>query len=323
MVWLSLVFVFSGSDTESESDEKARPAPAQQAWTLPHEQAEVVQAGPPQQEQEQQPTCRGCTILGDQKYGHGVHTFSILVPILQGQPEDQQVSLYWLSSATIMALYKELRADLDPLTNRSLVIPGLVKLLSTLYLFASGCFQPSIATVGGTGLSSASRYLHQIFIPEPENPDRKDHIFPRVRCNHSCDPCSLKKGSENCLQKIVEVLHWYRSLFQWMTKETKERDVFQHIDPEDEDIMNRIVSITKTIINTMETLQKNLKMHGFTSSGSVFQPPPVENWQWGYMLEKAAWNLSSFSSIVARVFTPGDPRHHDSGTAQNGLPCSQ
>nr|XP_033791387.1 interleukin-23 subunit alpha-like [Geotrypetes seraphini] len=169
------------------------------------------------------------------------------------------------------------------------------------------------------GCRQESRHLNQLakqfynqsqdVFPDPEYPDRTDQWFPRVSCNHSCDPCSLRKGREDCLQKIAEVLHWYQSLFRWMTQEIGKEEVFN--------------STMKRIVRTMDTLQKNLMKHGFTSNASVFQPPSVEAWKWGFILEKAIWNLISFSSIVARVFTPGDPQHHDPGMAQNGLPCSQ
>ncbi|XP_030047265.1 uncharacterized protein LOC115461536 [Microcaecilia unicolor] len=81
---------------------------------------------------------------------------------LLGLPEEEVVRRYGLSSVAIMALYEDLKDDLDPLTGRSHAIPGLVKLLSAIHFMASGSFQTTVAVAGGMEQSTFSRCFRQV-----------------------------------------------------------------------------------------------------------------------------------------------------------------
>ncbi|XP_029443214.1 uncharacterized protein LOC115083494 [Rhinatrema bivittatum] len=81
---------------------------------------------------------------------------------LLGLPEEEVVRRYRLSSVAIMALYEDLKDDLDPLTGRSHAIPGLVKLLSAIHFLGSGSFQTTVAIVGGMEQSTFSRCFRQV-----------------------------------------------------------------------------------------------------------------------------------------------------------------
>ncbi|XP_029452680.1 interleukin-23 subunit alpha [Rhinatrema bivittatum] len=200
--------------------------------------------------------------------------------------------------------------------------PGRVALLLIAFCALRGAAGATVQQLSWEGCRNESKHLNQLardfhnqtyeVMVDPENPDREDPSFPRVNCSHSCDPCSLRGGSQSCLQQIVQILHWYRDLFAWMTKAIERKEKFQNL-----------VGVARGILQTMEALQQNLTKHGYASSGSDFESQSVHDWGWGIMLEKAAWNLISFSSIVARVFNPGNPHNHHPGAESNGLPCAQ
>ncbi|KAM4795512.1 putative nuclease HARBI1 [Rhinophrynus dorsalis] len=73
--------------------------------------------------------------------------------------EEEIIQRYRLSRGAIMDLYELIKADIDPLTQRSHAIPGMVKLLNCLHFFASGSFQTRTSSVGGVSQSAFSRFM--------------------------------------------------------------------------------------------------------------------------------------------------------------------
>ncbi|KAJ8349615.1 hypothetical protein SKAU_G00247450 [Synaphobranchus kaupii] len=59
------------------------------------------------------------------------------------------VRRYRLPGHAIIALLDEIKDDIEPITQRSHAVPGIVKLLSTLQVLASGSFQTPIAGDSG------------------------------------------------------------------------------------------------------------------------------------------------------------------------------
>ncbi|KAJ8339582.1 hypothetical protein SKAU_G00363680 [Synaphobranchus kaupii] len=72
------------------------------------------------------------------------------------------VRRYRLPGHAIIALLDEIKDDIEPITQRSHAVPGIVKLLSTLQVLASGSFQTPIAGVSGIAQSSVCRAMWEV-----------------------------------------------------------------------------------------------------------------------------------------------------------------
>nr|XP_033800734.1 putative nuclease HARBI1 isoform X2 [Geotrypetes seraphini]XP_033800741.1 putative nuclease HARBI1 isoform X3 [Geotrypetes seraphini] len=115
-------------------------------------------SGAPVEQEEADKQARGRRKTNGQRRQRVFNTRTTLL----GLPEEEVVRRYGLSSVAIMALYEDLKDDLDPLTGRSHAIPGLVKLLSAIHFMASGSFQNTVAVVGGMEQSTFSRCFRQV-----------------------------------------------------------------------------------------------------------------------------------------------------------------
>lgn len=78
---------------------------------------------------------------------------------MEGLTEEEVVERFRLTKRTIVDLYELIRVDIDPLTQRSHAIPGIVKLLNCLHFFSSGSFQTKASAIGGVSQSTFSRFL--------------------------------------------------------------------------------------------------------------------------------------------------------------------
>ncbi|XP_040282897.1 putative nuclease HARBI1 [Bufo bufo] len=78
---------------------------------------------------------------------------------MEGLTDEEVMERFRLSKRTIIDLYELIRADIDPLTQRSHAIPGIVKLLNCLHFFCSGSFQTKASAIGGVSQSTFSRFL--------------------------------------------------------------------------------------------------------------------------------------------------------------------
>ncbi|XP_030070214.1 putative nuclease HARBI1 [Microcaecilia unicolor] len=81
---------------------------------------------------------------------------------LEGMPEKTVVHNYRLCTRAILALYEEIKCDIDPATARGHAIPGLSKLLGTLHFLGNGSFQNAIGMACGMDQSSFSRHFNQV-----------------------------------------------------------------------------------------------------------------------------------------------------------------
>ncbi|XP_018102866.1 putative nuclease HARBI1 [Xenopus laevis] len=73
--------------------------------------------------------------------------------------EEEIIQRYRLNKSAINELYELIKGDIDPLTQRSHAIPGMVKLLNCLHFFASGSFQTRTSSIGGVSQSAFSRFM--------------------------------------------------------------------------------------------------------------------------------------------------------------------
>eukprot|EP00079_Xenopus_tropicalis_P014884 XP_004911914.1 PREDICTED: putative nuclease HARBI1 isoform X2 [Xenopus tropicalis] len=73
--------------------------------------------------------------------------------------EEEIIQRYRLNRSAINELYELIKGDIDPLTQRSHAIPGMVKLLNCLHFFASGSFQTRTSSIGGVSQSAFSRFM--------------------------------------------------------------------------------------------------------------------------------------------------------------------
>ncbi|XP_063771012.1 putative nuclease HARBI1 [Pseudophryne corroboree] len=78
---------------------------------------------------------------------------------MEGLTDEEVVERFRLTKSTIIDLYELIRVDIDPLTQRSHAIPGIVKLLNCLHFFSSGSFQTKASAIGGVSQSTFSRFL--------------------------------------------------------------------------------------------------------------------------------------------------------------------
>ncbi|XP_068135955.1 putative nuclease HARBI1 [Hyperolius riggenbachi] len=78
---------------------------------------------------------------------------------MEGLTDEEVMERFRLTKGTIIDLYELIRADIDPLTQRSHAIPGIVKLLNCLHFFSSGSFQTKASAIGGVSQSTFSRFL--------------------------------------------------------------------------------------------------------------------------------------------------------------------
>ncbi|CAH2245384.1 Hypothetical predicted protein [Pelobates cultripes] len=108
---------------------------------------------------------------------------------LEGMTDEEVVERYHLPKGAIMDLYELIRVDIDPLTQRSHAIPGMVKLLNCLHFFTSGSFQTKASAVGGVSQSTFSRFL----VPVIQALKKHVHLFIGFPTNKSGWQ-SLKRG---------------------------------------------------------------------------------------------------------------------------------
>ncbi|XP_069584666.1 putative nuclease HARBI1 [Ranitomeya imitator] len=78
---------------------------------------------------------------------------------MEGMTDEEVMERFRLTKRTIIDLYELIRVDIDPLTQRSHAIPGIVKLLNCLHFFSSGSFQTKASSIGGVSQSTFSRFL--------------------------------------------------------------------------------------------------------------------------------------------------------------------
>lgn len=78
---------------------------------------------------------------------------------MEGLTDEEVFERFRLTKSTIIDLYELIRSDIDPLTQRSHAIPGIVKLLNCLHFFSSGSFQTKASAIGGVSQSTFSRFL--------------------------------------------------------------------------------------------------------------------------------------------------------------------
>ncbi|XP_072000000.1 putative nuclease HARBI1 isoform X1 [Engystomops pustulosus] len=78
---------------------------------------------------------------------------------MEGLTDEEVVERFRLTKRTIVDLYELIRVDIDPLTQRSHAIPGIVKLLNCLHFFSTGSFQTKASAIGGVSQSTFSRFL--------------------------------------------------------------------------------------------------------------------------------------------------------------------
>ncbi|XP_053317090.1 putative nuclease HARBI1 [Spea bombifrons] len=108
---------------------------------------------------------------------------------LEGLTDEEVVERYHLPKGAILDLYELIRVDIDPLTQRSHAIPGMVKLLNCLHFFTSGSFQTKASAVGGVSQSTFSRFL----VPVIQALKKHVHVFIGFPTNHA-DWQALKRG---------------------------------------------------------------------------------------------------------------------------------
>ncbi|XP_069829368.1 putative nuclease HARBI1 [Dendropsophus ebraccatus] len=78
---------------------------------------------------------------------------------MEGLTDEEVIERFRLNKRTIIDLYELIRTDIDPLTQRSHAIPGIVKLLNCLHFFSTGSFQTKASAIGGVSQSTFSRFL--------------------------------------------------------------------------------------------------------------------------------------------------------------------
>ncbi|XP_015199549.2 uncharacterized protein [Lepisosteus oculatus] len=116
-----------------------------------------------------------------------------------------------------------------------------------------------------------------------------------------CDPLSLKSDPEPCLSKIAGALQNYSRLFG-------DRDLFK-----DSPWKELAQQVTTVIEHLLGLLGKPV------SSGSLLGQE--SRWMFWQLQQYSVERLLSFSTIAARVFSPGDPATHDAGS-QDSCPPS-
>ncbi|XP_058867362.1 interleukin-23 subunit alpha-like [Acipenser ruthenus] len=121
---------------------------------------------------------------------------------------------------------------------------------------------------------------------------------PRIEASDRCDPAGLRSEEQPCLLKISRVLHYYSHLFG-------ENSVFNESDFDD-------------LARTLSQLLRQIKSHyghasenGHGVAVEDWSCITVKDWQRQYLQRHYMERLKSFSIIVARVFTPGNPSKHD------------
>ncbi|XP_069508941.1 interleukin-23 subunit alpha [Ambystoma mexicanum] len=115
--------------------------------------------------------------------------------------------------------------------------------------------------------------------------------IPRIHCDDGCDPWSLRREKKRCLHPVLRVLHWYIAVFTSVKVDTS--------------IEAEVIAVK----NGME----NLKGHLEAATGlhiAPVPPPTVDEWEREVFMKEVAENLLTFSSLVARIFHPGNPAHH-------------
>lgn len=116
--------------------------------------------------------------------------------------------------------------------------------------------------------------------------------IPRVSCDHHCDPRTLREDPHNCLLQVHQVLHWYHNAFQL-------ENVFSNFEA-------RLIGGIKHSLHRLE-----VSLGAATKQKiEALDIPPVQNWEISYFAQHVAQNLLNFSSLVARIFHPGNPANH-------------
>ncbi|XP_078506435.1 interleukin-23 subunit alpha [Lissotriton helveticus] len=116
--------------------------------------------------------------------------------------------------------------------------------------------------------------------------------IPRVSCHHHCDPRTLRKDPDICLRQVHHVLHWYHNAFQL-------ENVFSSFEA-------RLIHGIKHSLHRLE-----VSLGAATKQKiEALDIPPVQNWEISYFAQHVAQNLLTFSSLVARIFHPGNPANH-------------
>ncbi|XP_039605863.1 interleukin-23 subunit alpha-like [Polypterus senegalus] len=111
---------------------------------------------------------------------------------------------------------------------------------------------------------------------------------PYIESADRCDPAGLRSNSKLCLSKISAILQTYIGLFEKMGGSC---------DWDNSDLKEEMLY-----------LQKHLKARGINESGKKMGA--VQAWMCHSLPQALLQRLTSFSSIVARVFAPGDPAKH-------------
>ncbi|MBN3281880.1 IL23A protein, partial [Polyodon spathula] len=133
-------------------------------------------------------------------------------------------------------------------------------------------------------------FVLQFSSEEEVNAPIKECI-PRIEAHDRCDPAGLRSQEQPCLLKIYQILHYYRNLFG-------ENSVFKGDEFHD-------------LARTLSQLLQQLKGHGVAVENLSSDCIPAEDWKRWFLQRHYMERLKSFSIIVARVFTPGNPSKHD------------
>ncbi|XP_069089245.1 interleukin-23 subunit alpha [Pleurodeles waltl] len=116
--------------------------------------------------------------------------------------------------------------------------------------------------------------------------------IPRVSCDHQCDPQSLREDPRICLLQVHQVLHWYHSAFH---------------------VTNVFSSFEALLIDGIQHSLRKLEVSlGAATKQQIeaLDMPPVQSWGKKKFAHDVAQNLLSFSSLIARIFHPGNPANH-------------
>ncbi|XP_043939604.1 interleukin-23 subunit alpha [Protopterus annectens] len=128
----------------------------------------------------------------------------------------------------------------------------------------------------------------------------KNNYIPRITRDDRCSPSALRNNKEKCLKKILLILQFYKNLLG-------AKNLLKGFD-------NSHLSHVKTAKEIMEKLGQHIQKHGIQTDNlqSFMDNFNMEySWEWTYFPNITVRNLQSFSAMVARVFTPGDPSMHD------------
>ncbi|MGH0150102.1 UNVERIFIED_CONTAM: hypothetical protein FKN15_016390 [Acipenser sinensis] len=176
----------------------------------------------------------------------------------------------------------------------------LLDLSHLLFLMSQGRQEPSWAP-GKDWNSRSGVHMYQgdpkFSSLEVVNAHIQDCV-PRIEASDRCDPAGLRSEEQPCLLKISRVLHYYSHLFG-------ENSVFNESDFND-------------LARTLSQLMRQIKSHyghasenGHGVAVEDWSCITVQVWERPCLQRHYMERLKSFSIIVARVFTPGNPSEHD------------